>query len=339
MSVPAQTPISNRGLDGSFSTIAPYDRPLVLPDVTVSIDNFRLKFVYSQTAYDFKAKKCYDTLDRLMQRLTSDSLFLSAHLDIFTSQSSFRIGHYLHTVTYKVDSETSFTVLVGRYCYDSSVKRLAPEAILDLNPNKVPVEKWKCIYGILCRSIVQPVSVQRFDLALDFRVPRDSLALQRRDGSKWSSVISSDGKAVTEYTGERSSHGAVKLYNKAEELGYPGDLTRLEFTLDPNRFKGLLAAFPTIRYTRPVQLDFDFSSLSFPVQAVLLHPDLLPVYQNSVERHAFAKFKKELAAVPTNSSPFFMLPEAECSAVDSFVKDRLAEFCDPRIVISPDYGK
>ena len=238
-----------------------------------------------------------------------------------------------------MDSETSFTVLVGRYCCDSSVKMLAPEAILDMNPNKVPVEKWKRVYAILCCGLFQPITVQRFDLALDFRVPRDSLALQRRDGSKWSSVISSDGKAVTEYTGERSSHGAVKLYNKAEELGYPGDLTRLEFTLAPDRFKGLLAAFPTIRYTRPVQLDFDFSSLSFPVRAVLLHPDLLPVYQNSVERHAFAKFKKELAAVPMASSPFFMLPEAECSAVDSFVKDRLAEFCDPRIVISPDYGK
>ena len=73
MSVPAQTPISNRGLDGSFSTIAPYDRPLVLPDVTVSIDNFRLKFVYSQTAYDFDTKKRYDTLEYLMQRLTSES--------------------------------------------------------------------------------------------------------------------------------------------------------------------------------------------------------------------------------------------------------------------------
>ena len=88
-----------------------------------------------------------------------------------------------------------------------------------------------------------------------------------------------------------------------------------------------------------MQLDFNFLSLSFPVQAVLLHPDLLPVYQKSVERHAFAKFKKELATVPVASSPFFMLPEAECSAVDSFVKDRLAEFCDPRIVNSPDYGK
>ena len=52
--------MSNRGLDGSFSTIAPYDRPLVIPDVTVSIDNFRLKFVYSQTAYDFDTKKRYD---------------------------------------------------------------------------------------------------------------------------------------------------------------------------------------------------------------------------------------------------------------------------------------
>ena len=198
MSAPAQTPISNRGLDGSFSTIAPYNRPLALPSGIASIDNIRLKFVYSQTAYDFDSKKRYDTLEYLMQRLTSESLFLSAHLDISTSQSSFRIGHYWQTVTYNVDSETSFTVLVGRYCCDSSVKMLAPEAILDMNPNKIPTEKWKRIYSILCCGIVQPVSVQRFDLALDFRVPRDSLALQRRDGSKWSSVISSDGKAVTE---------------------------------------------------------------------------------------------------------------------------------------------
>ena len=58
---------------------------------------------------------------------------------------------------------------------------LAPEAILDMNPNKVPVEKWKRVYAILCCGLFQPITVQRFDLALDFRVPRDSLALQRRD--------------------------------------------------------------------------------------------------------------------------------------------------------------
>ena len=57
MSAPAQTPIFNRGLDGSFSTIAPYNRPLALPSGIASIDNIRLKFVYSQTAYDFDSKK------------------------------------------------------------------------------------------------------------------------------------------------------------------------------------------------------------------------------------------------------------------------------------------
>ena len=65
MSAPAQTPISNRGLDGSFSTIAPYNRPLALPSGIASIDNIRLKFVYSQTAYDFDSKKRYDTLEYL----------------------------------------------------------------------------------------------------------------------------------------------------------------------------------------------------------------------------------------------------------------------------------
>ena len=77
-----QIPLSNRGLSGSFSTMPLYDRPLVLPTVTASIDDIRLKFLYSRTAYDFGERKRYDTLERLMQRLTSDSLFLSAHVDI-----------------------------------------------------------------------------------------------------------------------------------------------------------------------------------------------------------------------------------------------------------------
>ena len=333
-----QTPISNRGLSGSFSTMPLYDRPLVLPTVTASIDNIRPKFSYSRTAYDFGERKRYDTLERLMQRLTSDSLFLSSRVDIHVTQSSYRLGNYWQTVKYTTDSGASFTVMVGRYCCDSSVKMLAPEAILDVNPNKVPAEVWKRVYGILCCDMVQQPTVQRFDLALDAPIPRDALSLQRRDGSKHMAITSADGKAVTEYVGERSSHGAVKLYNKAEELGIPGDLSRLEVTLTPERFKGLAAVFPVILYAHPVQIGIDFSALSFPVQAVLLHPDLYSAYQKSVERHAFAKFKKELAAVPAAASPFFTLSESEFAAVDSFVKKRLAEFCNPLIVNSPDYG-
>ena len=40
---------------------------------------------------------------------------------------------------------------------------------------------------------------------------------------------------MTEYLGVRSSHGQVKLYNKALERGLESDLTRLEITVDYER--------------------------------------------------------------------------------------------------------
>ena len=55
---------------------------------------------------------------------------------------------------------------------------------------------------------------------------------------------------MTEYLGVRSSHGQVKLYNKALERGLESDLTRLEITVDYER-----CSWGEFRRLFPVVLD------------------------------------------------------------------------------------
>ena len=55
---------------------------------------------------------------------------------------------------------------------------------------------------------------------------------------------------MTEYLGVRSSHGQVKLYNKALERGLESDLTRLEITVEYER-----CSWGEFRRLFPVVLD------------------------------------------------------------------------------------
>ena len=324
MQTQPQTPISNRGFDAQNLGGVAYCNQLSLPGLVTSVDNVRIKFVYRQSCYDRQQSSRMDTLDLLLAELTSVQLFLSGQIDIHVSSSNFRIGNYRYTVQYDLPGNRSFVVLLGRYCTDASVKQCAPEAILDFNPNKVDGKAWKRILGIL-GSVSLATSVQRFDLAIDLCTPRHNLELKRRNNSGYEKFVSPAG-AITEYTGKRSHHAAIKLYDKAEELAREGialdhPLTRLEITIEPKHFKSLKSLMPTIHAHSPLQLSLAFDKLPFEVQAVILHPDLYDRLKASVSHNTWSKYRKQIEDCKQTN---FRIPDDQLDQIEKYVRSYIA---------------
>lgn len=320
-----QTPISNRGFDAQFLGMVPRYNPLTLDGVVVSIDSVRLKFTCSKSMYDYGQNQRYNTLNRVLFALTSESLYCEGLFEIqVTPEAFFKIGNYQRTVNYTHTDGWSFAVLVGRFTYDSSAKMLAPEVVLDFNPNKVPAAAWQRV-ALILRGYAVSVSVQRYDLAIDFPIERSSLTLQQRPGSEFRRFVDRKG-AITEYTGDRSHHAAVKLYDKGAELDADLTCTRLEITVDPKRFSGVSGLLPTITSTTPLALSTDFGDLPFQVQAVLIHPDLFPVLKASASRNTWAKYEKLIRQYSqANGETVLTLTEAQCKEIDRYIHDYLAK--------------
>lgn len=324
MSATTQTPISNRGFPAQILCTPPYYHPLHLAGVTASVDNVRMKYVYSKSAYDFVAEERIDTIVALLDELTSVHLFMEGELDYQYTSSIFKIGNYAHTIKYKLADGSSFAVLVGRYVCGGSNKRIAAESVIDFNPNKVPARAWKRISGILAARAIKK-QVLRFDLALDFPILRYNLELVRRPGSDYSRFVDNHD-AMTEYTGERSHHAAVKLYDKAAELRLPTPCTRLEITIDKSKFKSLRQLLPDIISLAPLELSLDFDTLPPIVQAIILHPDLYDRMRRSVSRNTWAKYKSNLDNYRTcDSGFFFTLPDDQILQIERYVRTYVEE--------------
>lgn len=318
------TPISNRGFPAQFMCTPPYYNPLFLDGVTSSIDNVRMKFTYSTTTYDFNTSTRINTIDDLLQELNSVALFMEGYLDSQYSAGYFKIGNYAHTITYKLTGGRSFAVLIGRYDYKESNRQIAAEAVIDFNPNKIPAPDWMRITGILAARAVK-ISVQRFDLALDFPILRYALELVQRPGSTYNRLVDKN-HVLTEYTGERSHHAAVKLYDKAAELQLPVPCTRLEITIERSKFKGLQPLMPDIISHAPLELSLVFDELPPIVQAVILHPDLYDRMSRSVHRNTWAKYKGVLEAYKTHDAGFFFtLPDDQIVQIDHYVRTYTAK--------------
>ena len=333
MSAATQTPISNRGLPAQFLCTPPYYRPLVLDGVTASVDNVRIKFVYSRSCYDFSANQRVDTIGDLLEQLTSVQLFMEGEVDFRHTHSNFRVGNYAHTITYRMADDRSFAVMVGRYDYKESNRQIAAEAILDFNPNKIPARVWARISGILAARATKS-DVQRFDLALDFPVLRSILELVQRPGSKYQ-LLSDPNYIKTEYTGERSHHAAVKLYDKAAELNLPMPLTRLEITIERSKFKSLPSLMPDIISHAPLALSLEFDTLPPIVQAIIIHPDLYERMMQSVSRNTWAKYKKILDNYQGEECGFFYtLPAEQLAQIERYVRTYIAEL--PKAHLQPE---
>ena len=282
------TPISNRGFDSQILRISYYN-PLSLPDMTASIDGVRIKYTYDKTTYNHERHEVVDILSALLNELTSESLYCEFPMDVRHKEVNFRIGCYAHTLVYELPDGNSFAVLIGRYTYETSEKGIAGEVVIDFNPNKTMGRGLKRILGILA-SCALTVAVQRFDLAMDFPIQRDTLSLVRRGGSGYQKFVDDKG-VITEYTGKRSHHSAIKLYDKGAEMGLPYPLTRLEITIDWAKFCSVIPLMPTIVSSAPLEFNLGFDELPFPVKAVLIHPDLFDVLKKSVAPNTWTKYK------------------------------------------------
>ena len=324
MSATTQTPISNRGLPAQFLCMPPYYNPLHLAGVTASVDNVRMKFVYAKSAYDFTANERIDTIETLCEELTSIPLYMEGVLDPTHSSSNFRVGNYAHTITYKLADGKSFAVLIGRYDYKESKNQIAAEVVIDFNPNKVPARAWKRITGILAARAISAYVV-RFDLALDLPIQRSILQLVQRPGSQYH-LLSDEEYTQTEYTGQRSHHAAVKLYDKGAELQLPTPCTRLEITIERSRFKTLQQLMPDIISLAPLELSLAFDDLPPIVQAVIIHPDLYERMRQSVSRNTWAKYKSLLEAYkPGGGGFFFTLPDDQILQIENYVRTYITE--------------
>ena len=106
---------------------------------------------------------------------------------------------------------------------------------------------------------------------------------------------------MTEYFGVRSSHGQVKLSNKALERGLENDLTRLEITVDYERcswgeFKRL---FPVV-LDNGSQLPDDLTGTDYVLcMACLEHPE----YLQALPFRRRKKIEQLLATTAQNVQP------------------------------------
>lgn len=327
-----KTPISNRGFNAQFLCIAPLSNPLKLDRVITSIDAVRIKYTYPRTICNPETFERFDTLDYLMGRLTSIPLWMTGKFDMNTYESRFKMGNYMYTVNYTCPGDSSFAVLVGRYnTADKSVgqafdpvRRVTYDVVMDFNPNKVPAAAWTSIADILA-PLALSTSVVRFDLAMDFPMARADLQLVQRPGSGYQCFVDPD-EVKTEYTGKRSQHGAIKLYDKAADLGHPElNVTRCEITIDPKKFKSIKDLFPTIKALTPVELSLDFSSLPFPVQSVILHPDLYDLLKQSVHPNTWRKYK---AMIQDYGQTYYSPADEQFKEIDRYVRTRLQALKD-----------
>lgn len=327
-----QTPISNRGFDAQILNIAPYSNPLILDRVIASVDSVRLKYTYRRMICNPETGERYDMLVYLMNRLTSLSFWMTGEVDMTTYESRFKLGNYMYTVNYTCLNGASFAVLVGRYnTADKSVglafdpvNRVTYDVVMDFNPNKVPESAWRAVAEILA-PLALSVSVVRYDLALDFPVARQDLQLVQRPGSGYQCFIDPSG-VKTEYTGRRSQHGAIKLYDKAAELEHPEvNLTRCEITIDPKKFKSTKELFPTIKTQAPVELSMDFADLPFPVQAVILHPDLHDLLKKKTSPNTWRKYK---AMIQDYGQTYHSPTDEQFKEIDRYVRTRLQALKD-----------
>lgn len=269
-----------------------YGEYLDTPYCRVSLDNVRMKFLYKYKNYDFEKFRAVESVDLYSMKV--DRLFFENCDTKWSYCDFFKIGNYTRTCTISgIDpflGDWSCALMIGRYTFDSSCKQVAPEIVLDFNPNKVPVDISSRIIQLL-RDGALSVSITRYDVAFDFPIPRDHITLIPNDRQGYK-LFRDVQKGVTEYQGERSNHNAMKLYDKTRESSLDVPVTRCEITIDGKYTDSIQPLFPALVVLGDLQMDIGFSDLPFPVVACLVHPDLIPSLKQSCDRKTWKKYKQ-----------------------------------------------
>lgn len=285
-----------------------------------SIDNIRIKFTYKFSAYDWDKKCVVPAVDYISNLLDLYDIFAKyPTADVsWAYRDFFKIGSYCRTACIS-GIGWSCAVLIGRYCYDSSCKLVAPEAVFDFNPNKVPFDVSARIVSLLRDTAVE-VKVIRYDVAFDIPVQRDDVILVRQDLRR-SYRLFLDGGGKTEYLGSRSSHGSLKLYDKTAESDLLVPVTRAEVTVEAASFTSIRDVFPSLYSFSGYQLDTSFSDLPFQVQACVFHPELISILQSTCSANTYRKYLYQI-----NSLSQCVLCPDDFWSVDSFIVSALAKY-------------
>jgi hypothetical protein len=200
-----------------------YFRPVYDGDVVYSCDMLRLNF-----------KIPFDSDLRSIQTgnlLIFDDLAYQYGFDCDMFGPSFSVSAYRWLLTF-TRGDCVIKIGLQQNSYRSDNRTLL--CFVEFNPNKVDFDFLGEIYyyctglGNKFKSIFNFFTLSRFDLAVDIPVPREFVRMFKSGRRSYTYIIR-DG-SVTEYAGNRSSHGFVKVYDKTLESGLDYYLTRVEIT-------------------------------------------------------------------------------------------------------------
>lgn len=144
---------------------------------------------------------------------------------------SLRVGTYREMLQIPV-GKSSIAIGYGRNGKGEASE--LREGFIEFNPSKCyPSAELEYVYKLFMKDERVRLELVRWDFATDYDVPRSRVALLK-DKRRYA-YISSNG--VTEYLGQRSNNGFVKLYDKQAELLHKGEecpnpRSRLEITIE-----------------------------------------------------------------------------------------------------------
>ena len=149
---------------------------------------------------------------------------------------------YLYTLSYQ-SAEGVHKMSLGYIFNGARLHDDVCKGFLDFNPNKVCHDNEFWSDFLFIHSCCDSWDVVRCDIAVDVPAARECVFLCK-DGRKYSLDAYSFANR-TEYLGQRSHLGYVKVYNKTIESGLDYPLSRIEVTCEPS-LESLSAFFPRV---------------------------------------------------------------------------------------------
>lgn len=206
---------------------------------TYSLDMVR----YNIEFLSIDAKNTFTEWLNKLENLASEDYVITYH-------PSFKPFAYRHLWVIRTRHNNSWTMALDL----TGQPKDAVKGMIEYNPNKCMQddlfnEFWSRLYEKLLT-----VSLVRYDVAIDIPLPRSQCRLIK-EGKKMYQLIEKDD-GITEYLGQRSHSGFVKLYDKTIESNLDYAMTRLEITLDAKT--SLMDVFPKVHiYDTQSQLIFN----------------------------------------------------------------------------------
>ena len=153
---------------------------------------------------------------------------------------SFKKYSYKHLWNVKdsIDDTVSWTVGLDY----GGTKDGMSQGFLEFNPNKCMDSPLFLDFLEVLRANSPIRDLVRYDMAIDIPLPLGQCKLHREGKRTYQYIQKDDG--ITEYLGQRSHSGFVKLYDKTIESDLDFPLTRLEITYDKKEL--FEKVFPTV---------------------------------------------------------------------------------------------